>query len=104
MWRTDNPDLTNTDIVTESSYLGRSGIQEVLVQDTDGTKMRFSDTVWVTYLCYYAPHEPLTADRTAVYCEDGDWYWHGDEDTEYERVLVPVIAWQPKPEPYGGEE
>ena len=60
----------------------------------------YSNRCLVTFLGA-ADHKPYTADETAIYCDDGEWYW--DAETEG-KATVQITAWQPLPEPYKGDK
>lgn len=58
----------------------------------------FSEPVLVTYIGFHTG-SPHTSDQTAVYCDDGEWYWK-TEGSDFERAKVEIVAWMFLPQPY----
>ncbi len=63
----------------------------------------YSCEAFVTFLGYQ-DGKPYVANSTALYCDDGKWYWGNYEDGVEEESLVEITAWMPKPEPYARKE
>lgn len=67
--------------------------------DLPDTVMDISEPVMVTFLDFHH-HNPTTGVQTAVFADNGDWYWY-DYDS-MEEIKVEVTAWKPLDSPYRG--